>query len=66
MAIKPFITMTKEQVEEILAKSTPQDRERIQMMLKHSCSMYDFTGNHLPHPYEKGKRNAGCLLTEDR
>jgi hypothetical protein len=53
MAIKSFITMTKEQVEEILAKSTPQDRERIQKMLKHSCSMYDFTGSHLPHPYEK-------------
>jgi len=45
--------MTKEQVEEILGKSTPQDRERIEKMLQHSCSMYDFTGNHLPHPYEK-------------
>lgn len=53
MAVKQFITMTKEQVEEILAKSAPQDRERIQKMLQHSCSMYDFVGNHLPHPYEK-------------
>ena len=53
MAIKPFVTMSKEQVEEILAKESPQGRERIRKMLEHSCSMYDFSGNHLPHPYEK-------------
>jgi len=62
--------MTKEQVEEILAKSTPQDRERIQKMLQHSCSVYDFVGNHLPHPYEKenlleiiGKRDTYVVDT---
>jgi hypothetical protein len=53
MAIQPFVTMTKEQVEEILAKESPSGRERILKMLEHSCSMYDFTGKHLPHPYEK-------------
>lgn len=62
--------MAKEQVEEILAKSTPQDKARIQKMLQHSCSMYDFAGNHLPHPYEKedlleiiGKRDTYVVDT---
>jgi hypothetical protein len=53
MAIKQFVTMSKEQVEEILAEESPQGRERILKILEHSCSMYDFSGNHLPHPYEK-------------
>jgi hypothetical protein len=51
MPLKPFVSMTKEQVEEILAKSTPQEQERIKNMLQHSCSMYDYSGKHLPHPY---------------
>jgi hypothetical protein len=53
MSIQPFVTMTKKQVEEILAKESPSGRERILKMLEHSCSMYDFAGKHLPHPYEK-------------
>jgi hypothetical protein len=53
MAVKPFVTMSKEQVAEILAKESPQGRERILKILEHSCSMYDFLGNHIPHPYEK-------------
>src|SRR5579863_3574370 len=45
--------MTKEQVEELISKSPPQDHERIRLMLQHSCSFYDHTGKHHPHPYEK-------------
>jgi hypothetical protein len=53
MEIKPSVTLTKEQVEEILAKESPERREQIRKMLEHSCSFYDFSGKHLSHPYEK-------------
>jgi len=53
MATNILVMMSNEQVNEALAKSNPHEKERINMMLQHSCSMYDFSGNHIPHPYEK-------------
>lgn len=53
MATQQFITMSKAQVEEVIAKSSRQEGEQIRKMLQHSCSMYDLSGNHLPHPFEK-------------
>lgn len=53
MAFKPFFTMPKRQVEHILASQSQQDRARILKLLEHSCSMYGFTGKHIPHDFEK-------------
>jgi hypothetical protein len=67
---KPFIVMTREQVERIIAESPPQEQERIKNMLRHSCSFYDFSGKHLPHQYEQenlldviGRRDAYIVDT---
>jgi hypothetical protein len=53
MAVLPFFAMPKKQVEEILAKLTPQDREHVEKGLKHSRTLYDLSGNHVPHDFEK-------------
>lgn len=45
--------MTRKQVDNILAKLSPQEQERILKILEHSCSMYDFSGKHIPHEFEK-------------
>jgi len=45
--------MTRRQVDDILARESPQGQERIRKILEHSCSMYDFSGKHIPHEFEK-------------
>jgi hypothetical protein len=55
MAMLPFFVMPKKQVEDILAKLTPPDRERVEKGLKHSRTLYDLNGNHIPHDFEKEK-----------
>jgi len=55
MAVLPFFAMPKRQVEEILAKLTLQDRERVRKGLEHSRTLYDLVGNHISHDFEKEK-----------
>ncbi|MGO8836648.1 MAG: hypothetical protein ACLQAH_07145 [Limisphaerales bacterium] len=55
MATLPFFVMPKKQVEDILAKLTPQDRERVEKGLKHSRTLYNLSGDHIPHDFEKEK-----------
>lgn len=43
---------TKEEIEQILPADSAQ-REQALKSLEHSFSLYDFDGNHKPHPYEK-------------
>ena len=45
--------MPKKQIEHILASQPPQERARILKVLEHSCSMYDFTGKHIRHDFER-------------
>jgi hypothetical protein len=49
---KPFFMRTKEEIEQILPADSLQ-REQALKSLEHSFSLYDFDGNHKPHPYEK-------------
>ena len=43
---------TKQEIEQILPADSAQ-REQALKSLEHSFSLYDFDGNHKPHPYEK-------------
>lgn len=45
--------MKKDYVESVLPHLSPKDREQALQALKHSCSLYDELGNHVPHDYEK-------------
>ena len=45
--------MTRQEVEKILPRLSPKDREQALKVLEHSCSMYDEFGNQIPHDYEK-------------
>ena len=49
----PFFAMPKKQVEDILAKLSPQDRERMEKGLKNSRTLYNLSGEHIPHDFEK-------------
>jgi hypothetical protein len=55
MAVLPFFVMPRKQVQDILAKLTPQDRERVEKGLQHSRTLYDLCGKHIPHDFEKEK-----------
>ena len=52
METKPFFMRTKEEIEQLLPADSDQ-REQALKSLEHSFSLYDFDGNHKPHPYEK-------------
>ncbi len=52
METKPFFMRTKEEIEKILPADSVQ-RQQALKSLEHSFSLYDFDGNHKPHPYEK-------------
>ena len=53
MAVLPFFAMPKKQVQDTLAKVSPQDRERIEKGLEHSRTLFDLCGKHIPHEFEK-------------
>jgi hypothetical protein len=44
--------MKRAYVESVLPHLSPKDREQALQALKHSCSLYDELGNHVPHDYE--------------
>jgi hypothetical protein len=52
MATKPFFMMSQAEIEKLLPKD-PKGREQALKSLEHSFSIYDFAGNHKPHPHEK-------------
>jgi hypothetical protein len=52
MEAKPFFMRTREEIEQILPADSAQ-REQALKSLEHSFSLYDYDGNHKPHPYEK-------------
>jgi hypothetical protein len=52
METKPFFMRTKREIEQILPADSAQ-REQALKSLEHSFSLYDYAGNHKPHPYEK-------------
>ena len=52
MELKPIFMRTKEEIAHIFPAGSLQ-REQALKALEHSFSMYDYNGNHKPHPYEK-------------
>lgn len=53
MGMVPLFTMSRKQIDELLTKSSPDQRARILKILEHSQSRYDFSGKHIPHEFEK-------------
>jgi hypothetical protein len=45
--------MTKEQIEDYIAKLPPPEQDKVTNLLQHSCCFYDHTGKHYPHSYVK-------------
>jgi hypothetical protein len=52
MKTKPYLLMTDEEIEKMLPKD-PKARAEALKAFSHSFSMYDYFGNHIPHPREK-------------
>ena len=49
----PFFTMSRKELDKVLAKSSPEEHARILRILEHSQSRYDYAGKHIPHEFEK-------------
>lgn len=53
MGMVPFFTMSRKEIDALIAKSCPEEGKRIRKILEHSQSRYDFSGKHIPHEFEK-------------